>query len=157
MLFTFVSWSCSGPSSQDNRSKQSPTKTSNDLPLMRVTKLDGSQVDINALKGKTILILFQPECDHCQREAKQIRAHINSFNDYSIYFISAGQLSAIEKFGNESALLNRSNIHFAVTTVENVLNNFGPVPTPSMYIYRAQQLVRKFNGEVAIEKILQAI
>src|SRR5687768_1589568 len=99
LLIMFVSWSCARSSSVEKKNNQSP-QPPNDLPSMTITKLDGSEIDIRALKGKMILILFQPDCDHCQREAKEIREHIDAFKEYSIYFISADQIPAIEKFGN---------------------------------------------------------
>ena len=110
LLITFVSGSCTRSSSVEKKNNQSP-QPPNDLPSMTITKLDGSEVDVRALKGKMVLILFQPDCDHCQREAKEIREHIDAFKEYAIYFISADQLPAVEKFGNDSDLLNRNNIH----------------------------------------------
>src|SRR5688572_1073013 len=100
----------------------------NDLPNMQVTTLDNSQVAINDLDGNTILILFQPDCDHCQREAKEIRKNLDAFNGYAIYFISADQALAVQKFGSDYDLLGQNNIHFAVTTVDDVIKNFGSVP-----------------------------
>ena len=44
-----------------------------------------------------------------------------------------------------------------LTTVDNVIKNFGGIPAPSVYIYADQKLVQKFNGEVTIDRILQAI
>jgi peroxiredoxin len=149
---------CSKSSSENNTTNQQTSiEPSNDLPAMIVTTLDGSQVDIRTMKGKIILILFQPDCDHCQREAEEIRKHIDAFKDYTLYFISADQLPVLEAFGKKYELLNYSNIHFASTSVESVLNNFGPISAPSLYIYSDQKLIQKFNGEVSIEKILGAI
>jgi peroxiredoxin len=149
--------SCSRPSPEVKTNNPSTVQSINDLPRMKVTKLDGVPIDIRTLSGKIVLILFQPDCDHCQREAKEIREHIEAFKDYSLYFISSDQMPAIEKFGNDHGLLNYSNVHFASTTVESILNNLGPIPAPSVYIYSDQRLVQKFNGEIAIEKILQTI
>jgi peroxiredoxin len=124
---------------------------------MSIKTLNGSSLDTKTLDGKVILILFQPDCDHCQREAKEIKDNMEAFKEYSIYFITADQLPAIEKFAKDHDLLNRSNVSFGMTTVENVLNNFGPIPAPSVYIYGAQQLKHKFNGETSIEKILKVL
>jgi peroxiredoxin len=150
---------CAGPSSEKREQKEEATteQKQNDLPKMMITTLDKTQVNARILEGNIILILFQPDCDHCQREAKEIRAHLDSFKEYSIFFISADQMPAIEKFGKDYDLLGHQNIQFAMTTIENVLNNFGSIPAPSIYIYRDQKLVQKFNGEVAIEKVLQLI
>jgi hypothetical protein len=139
------------------KKSQLPESTVNDLPKMAVTTLDNSQLTINELEGNNILILFQSDCDHCQREAEEIRKHLNSFREYDIYFISADQFPAVQKFGTDYDLMGHENIHFAITTVDEVLKNFGSIPTPSVYIYSDKRLLKKFNGEVAIEKILESI
>ena len=156
-VFTLIFFGCAGPSSKTQEPEQTAVPKRNDLPIMLINTLDQSPVNIQELTGKIILILFQPDCDHCQREAKEIREHLEAFNGYSLYFIAADTVAAIEKFGRDYDLLGHPNIHFAGTTVENVINNFGSIPAPSIYIYSDQLLVQKFNGEVPIQKILNAI
>jgi peroxiredoxin len=153
--FIIVLLACSGPSK--NKVEEPLPPATNDLPKMTVITSSRSEVNLNQLKGNTILILFQPDCDHCQREAKEIRQHLDEFKDYALYFISADQLQSIEAFGKSYDLLGHINVNFASTTVDDVIKNFGPIPAPSVYIYSDQKLVKKFNGEVAIEMILQAI
>lgn len=148
---------CTKPSNENKKEVAEPVQKGNDLPSMNLTILSGSQVNTQSLTDKSILILFQPDCDHCQREAKEIREHIEAFKDYAVYFISADPMPAIEKFAKDCGLKNQANFFFGMTTVENVLNNFGPIPAPSVYIYSDKVLVQKFNGEVSIDKILQAL
>ena len=157
LLISTLLSGCTSASKENLSNDQSPQQSANDLPIMNITKTDGSRIDVNTLKGNTVLILFQADCDHCQREAKEIREHMSYFKNYSVYFISADPVTALEKFGNDYNLLSQPNVHFGSTTVESVLNSFGPIPTPSVYIYLDQRLVKKFNGEVQIEKILQVI
>ena len=155
-LFAIISFSCSSPSSK-TPVEPPPVPPRNALPQMIITSLDESKIDVHALKENTILILFQPDCDHCQREAKEIRENLDSFKNYSLYFISADQRAAVEKFGKDYDLIGHTNVYFALTTVDDVLKNFGAIPAPSVYIYGDQKLVQKFNGEVTIDRILQAI
>lgn len=150
-------FSCSTPSSQSKESETPATPSQNDLPSMPITTLDRADINTRNLKGNTILILFQPDCDHCQREAREIRENLEAFRAYNLYFISADQMSAIEKFGNDYDLIGHPNIHLALTSVDNVLKSFGAIAAPSVYIYTNQRLMQKFNGETAIEKILSAI
>jgi peroxiredoxin len=158
LSFCFIlSLSCSTPGSKEKVNDTAVAAPGNDLPQMTVTTSDQSTVNLRELKGKAMLILFQPDCDHCQREAQEIRNHLNSFEEYALYFISADQMPAIEQFGQTYDLMGHSNIKLAATTVENVLSNFGSIPAPSVYIYVDQKLVKKFNGEVGIDLILQAI
>jgi len=157
LLCFILCLSCATPGSKEKVNDTPAEPPGNDLPQMTVTTSDQSTVNLRELKGKAMLILFQPDCDHCQREAQEIRNHLDSFKEYALYFISADQMPAIEEFGQAYDLMGHSNIKLAATTVENVLSNFGPISAPSVYIYVDQKLVKKFNGEVGIDLILQAI
>jgi len=130
-----------------------------DLPSILLTKLDGSKFSAKSLQGHpVILVLFQASCDHCQREAKQIKAHIESFRNYQIYFISADSPQEASKFAIDYGLGGELNVTFALTDVPSVLNTFGPVSTPSVYIYDAGgKLITKFNGETDISLILKRL
>ena len=66
-------------------------------------------------------------------------------------------MAAVKKFGEDYDLIGHTNVYFALTTVDDVIKNFGGIPAPSVYIYADQKLVQKFNGEVTIDRILQAI
>jgi peroxiredoxin len=160
LFFASIIFCCSAPSSKtpvESPSESPVVQTRNDLPKMIITSVDESKINVHTLKEKTILILFQPDCDHCQREAKEIRENLNAFKEYTLYFISADQVAAVKKFGEDYDLAGRTNVYFATTTVDDVIKNFGGIPAPSVYIYTDQKLAQKFNGEVTIEKILQAL
>jgi len=148
---------CSKPTSKTDAVKLPVIQAKNDLPQMLVTTIDESKINTRELQGNNIIVLFQSDCDHCQREAKEIRLHLDAFKDYNVYFITSDGKPAVEKIAKDYDLLGHSNIYFALTSTDEVLRNFGPIPAPSMYIYANQQLMQKFNGETDIEKILLAI
>lgn len=148
---------CSKPVEQQQQDREPVLQSENQLPAMSITMLNGSSLNIKSLTGKIMLILFQTDCDHCQREAKEIRDNMEAFENYAVYFITADQISAIEKFGKDHDLLNHPNVSFGMATVTDVLNNFGSIPTPSVYVYIDQQLKHKFNGEVSIERIVAVL
>ncbi len=138
--------------------RQSQPITHETLPNILLVKPDGSQVFTKNLEGKSIIVLFQPDCDHCQREAVQIREHLKAFRDYNMYFVSSAPIEEIEQFSEEYNLKGNPNVFFAYTDLMNILNNFGAVQTPSLYIYSEEQkLIKAFNGETAIGQILQHI
>ena len=142
----------------EKKNEASNVAVPNDLPAMSMTKLDGTSVNAKALSGKTILILFFPDCDHCQREAKAIQEHLEAFKEYNLYFISTMPTPEVLKFSVDYGLSGKDNIHFATTTVQQVLDNFGPVDAPSVYIYSGEgKRTKSFNGEVAIEEVLKSI
>lgn len=129
---------------------------SNDLPTMQIQLTDGRTLDAKTLEGATILVMFQPDCDHCQREAEQIRENLKAFKAYSLYFVSSASMQEIEKFSKDYGLNEPENVFFGYTPVQSVLNNFGPIQAPSMYIYSKNgTLVQALNGEVDISVILK--
>jgi hypothetical protein len=142
---------------QAEASKETSDSAQNDLPAMTVTLLNGNHVNTRELDGNIVIVLFQPDCDHCQREAAAIRERIALFKSYKLYFLSADQPKAVEKFASDYDLQKQPETYFAITTVEDVLRNFGPVDAPSVYIYTDRKLAHKFNGETPIERILQVL
>ena len=130
----------------------------NDLPNMIIAYLDGSQIHAKKLEGKTALMIYFPDCDHCQREAAQIQKHIASFKDHTLYFLTTATKPEAEKFAEDYKLNNIGNVKFGLITINDVLSNFGSIDTPSIYIYgNDHNLVQKFNGETQIDTILKSI
>jgi peroxiredoxin len=135
-----------------------PASPASDLPDLTITKLDNSQVRVKELKGRNILVLFQPDCDHCQRETKEIKAHLPAFKDYTLYFVSNYPADQLRQFSRDYELAFEPNVVFATATLEGILNTLGPQPSPSVYIYDEQgRLVKSFLGETKVENILQAL
>ncbi|MFD3000152.1 TlpA family protein disulfide reductase [Pontibacter toksunensis] len=130
----------------------------NDLPQLPLTRLDGSRVVAKDLKGKTVLVLFQPDCDHCQREAVEIRENLDAFKGYILYFVSDAALPQLSKFAEEYELAGISNIYFAQTTINDIIQTLGPVEAPSVFVYSEEgRLVNSFIGETPIEQIKSSL
>jgi peroxiredoxin len=160
-----IQFSCSSSTKKDNQTTAS-TEVSKDstgtqggktLPDMKLVNLNGSEFNARTLTGyKTILILFQPDCEHCQNEARQIAERLPKFAAYKLYFISSATVKDIEKFSSDYKLSGFSNINFAHTEVQSVLDSFGPIPAPSLYIYSDKgELTEKFEGEMEIDVVLK--
>jgi thioredoxin-related protein len=140
---------------REGRQQEQPA-VKNERPVMTFTLLDGSKVDAQSLQEKMVLVLFQPDCDHCQDEAKQIKNRLEAFKDYQLYFISSHPMEVIEKFAKDYGLYKKPNVHFGATTVDSVLDNYGAISAPSIYIYTKEgKLVEEFEGQVDVEMIIR--
>jgi peroxiredoxin len=129
-------------------------QVASDLPALQITGIDGKSFSVKSLKGKTVIVMYQPDCDHCQREATQIQQNIAAFKAYQIYFITTAPAAEVKKFAAEYKLNMKASVHFGTTTLGNILSTYGPIETPSLYIYNATGgLVKKFNGETDIQVI----
>lgn len=134
------------------------TAVENDIPPMIFTMADGSTKTLKDISGKLVVVLYQPDCDHCQREASAISEHLSSFDAYKVYFITVEPFDVIEKFANDYRLSGNSNIFFGRTEIESIINNFGQISAPSVYVYTQEgKLKKNFNGETPIEDILQSL
>ena len=143
------------PESNVAENAEAPTRDLPDLPL---TMRDGAKKLASELTGNVALILFQPDCDHCQREAADISRNIDGFKDFQLYLISSAPLEEVIQFAREYDLESREQVHLGTTTVSEILRNFGPIDAPSIYLYgKDGRLIQSFNGEVAIEVVLKYI
>ena len=120
---------------------------------MHITLVDSTRISARDLTGKNVIVMFQPDCDHCQREAKQIQENIDAFKAYQVYFVSSATGEELKKFASEYKLDNFSHIHFGSTTVEEIISSLGQIDAPSVYIYDNGKLRQKFNGETDIAEI----
>jgi peroxiredoxin len=136
---------------------QAPVKILvNQLPNLKLLGVDGSVNYSRELNGKNVLVLYNPDCDHCQREAKEIRTQLKAFENYTVWFISSDNFENIGRFAKDYDLVGHANVHFARTEVMEVINNFGAIATPSVYIYSDErQLIKAINGETRIEEIIK--
>jgi peroxiredoxin len=129
-----------------------------DLPELAIKLKDGSRVNVKNLPGKIALILFFPDCDHCQREAAQIQKNIAGFKDYNLYFISSANFEDINHFAQTYQLANYKNVFFAKAEAQDVIKAFGPIETPTIYLFdKTGKMIETFSGEVAIEVVLKYI
>jgi peroxiredoxin len=129
----------------------------NDLPFVPITLTDGTVVNVKDFKGKNVLVLFQPDCDHCQHEAQDMEKQLAAFKEYKIYWVSSVPMPEIQKFATTYKLAGKDNIVFGTTKAENILNNYGPIPAPSIYIYNDQTLKQSFEGQTDVQQIIESL
>jgi peroxiredoxin len=131
----------------------------NELPKLTILLDEKRTISVRDLIGdKVILILFQSDCDHCQAEGKQIREKIKAFEKYTLYFISANTPKEIKGYAESLELNNIENIHFARTDVQSIIDNFGPIQAPSVFIYSKKgKLIKSFVGQTDIDNIIKAL
>lgn len=127
----------------------------NELPYLVFSNLDGTAASTRDLPGASILILFNTDCDHCQREATSIREKLSSFKGYTLQFIASDPVEIIQKFARDYQLDNQPNVMFGRAEGVDVYTNFGSIPTPSIYIYsKEKRFVKSFLGETPVDEII---
>lgn len=142
------------PDTSNTTQTSSPAMPENDLPNLPLTKPDQTKLSAKDLKGKTVLIFFEPDCEHCQREANEMQHHLPAFANYTVYFFSPAPMDQMQQFFMKYNL-SGPNIFFAQTPNSSILQELGAIPAPSVYIYSEQgKLVKAFKGETPMANIL---
>lgn len=135
---------------------ENPKQEINELPYLDYKTLNGEPASTRTLPGGSILILFNTECDHCQREAKEISEKSQAFSNYEILFIAADSVHQIANFAKTYNLTDKSNIKFGRAEYQDVFINFGSIPTPAIYVYnRERKFVKSFMGETPVEELIK--
>ncbi len=129
----------------------------NEYPDIILRLADGREVSTKKLEGNNLFIFFQPDCDHCQEEAIFIEQRLGEFKDYTLYFISSAPMESIIGFAENFRLDKKNNVLFAWSSTEGVLNHYGPIQTPSVYIYSDGRLKHSFNGQTDVGSIVEAL
>ncbi len=111
----------------------------------------------NQLRAKDFkyIIFFNTECDHCLQEIKEIENGIKAFGNSMFLFISNEEEEKLQRF---AASLNFNAFPFLLGRDADLkINNLFDVKgLPSIYIYNNKNaLIRKFVGEIKIQKLIQ--
>ena len=106
----------------------------------------------------TIIIYFHPDCEHCQYEAKEIGFHASELIIANMVMITPDDsIQRIEKFAAINHLWELNNFELLRDTKQAFKKYFGTAKVPSIFIYKNDQLLKKYSGETKIDAILSTI
>ena len=135
--------------------KQKTAKRIQTLPAFTAYGLDSSAIDITALANHPIVfVYFDPDCDHCQREAHELRQKAALLNKAHVLMLSAAPVSDLKNFTQTYQLTKLPNVQVAHIDRKVAYETFGFSSVPDVLIYRANgSLVKHFRGKTGIEAI----
>ncbi len=132
-----------------------------EVPPFSIIKVPDStrftKEDLNARKS-TIIMLFSPDCDHCQHAIKELLANIGLFKKAQIVLASPLDFNILKKFYVEYKIKDYPNISVGRDLTYffgsfYTVNNF-----PAIYIYNKQgKLSEEFSGKLDIKKAVAAL
>lgn len=109
-------------------------------------------------KRPTLIMVFSPDCEHCQNMTKQLVANIGLFKKAQIVMTSPLDFWYIKKFYEEYGIANCPVITMG-RDPSYMLGTFYKVRSfPKIYLYdKKGNFVMSFEGEVPIERIAEAL
>ena len=107
-------------------------------------------------KSPLMLVLFNPQCEHCQHEIGEIIKNIDKFKKIQIVLATTMPLDSLRKFYMKNELMKYENIiagcdksYFLVSFF--LIHNF-----PYLAFYnKKKELISTFEGTMLISKILE--
>ncbi len=127
------------------------------IPPFSIVKVPDSSAftkDDLAKKRATLIMIFSPDCDHCQLETKALTANIKLFKKAQIIMVSNRDYSLLKNYYNEyeiklypNIILGRDPSHF--------FGSFYKVMSfPSIFLYdKKGNFVKAFDGSVPVTEI----
>ena len=111
------------------------------------------------LKNKPLIIMFfSPDCEHCQKETKELLAYKEELKNIQILMVSPSSYSMIKQFYQEYDLSTMPNIKLG-NDLNYALGSIYQLRTfPSMFIYdQSGKLAKAFVGNIGVPAILDAV
>lgn len=140
---------------QENNSKKEGYHT---IPVFRLPDINGNPVTESVLQKKvsTLFMSFNPDCDLCVEEIKQIQLNQDAFSFYQMVFFSALPVEKISSFLSQIQFEPSENMFFLVDENGKLTNKMEVKTSPTVYIYnRKGVLIKRFDGPVKIETLIK--
>jgi len=129
------------------------------LPTVSLRGLDSTEVTLIQKQQPTVLFYFDPHCEHCQHEAKELKKQSQAFKNAQLLWLSTERLWVLREFEKEYALQKMiPSLTIAQISPQEADKQFGFRTVPTILIYDAEgNLVKKYVGETKIEAIVKYI
>jgi protein-disulfide isomerase len=108
----------------------------------------------------TIVFYFDPDCEHCQSEAKALKKQAAAFADVHLLWLSVAPLAKLKAFEREYELEKTFGASLKIAQITNEVadKTFGFRVVPTILIYDShQKLTKKYVGETKIESLQKYI
>jgi peroxiredoxin len=129
------------------------------MPSFIYHTLDGAKFTEKDLKenSRIMIVYFNPLCEVCQKETKEILGNMDYFSDIQIVMVSPNSETEINEFVNEHGLKKHSQIIVLHDYNDVFYKQFHAIGYPSLYLYdEEKQLIEHFDTQVSMAEIKTA-
>jgi len=131
------------------------------IPQFTINKANDSSAftrDDLKKRKETVFIVFSPDCDHCQKETKDLLAAIDKFSKVQIIMITSLAYDQMKLFYEEFKIANYPIITMGHDPIYFFHTFFNTRYLPAIFIYDKRGKFKKaFEGSVKIEKIIESL
>ena len=105
--------------------------------------------------GNIVIMLFSPDCEHCQYMANAMVKNKKSIEDIQFVMVTPfGDSASVAQFKKAYGLNILSNVKLLLDTHDDFHKIFGTSLVPSFFVYKNNRLVKSIKGETKIENLI---
>lgn len=126
------------------------------IPEFQIPDINDRIVSDEILKESRIVmfIYFDPDCESCREEIKQIREDKSSLSQGQLIFFSGLSADSIRQFLRTIDFVPPTNMLFLPDEKAILIRKMDVRTTPTIFIYREGQLIKRYEGPVKIETLI---
>jgi thiol-disulfide isomerase/thioredoxin len=144
---------------QENIDPNAPFLKDKNMPKFTLNLTTGKSFNNTQIpKTKyTCIIIFSPDCSHCQDEATELTKNADKFK--SVFFIwnSYKEMADIKAFATKYGLDNQSNVVVGRDPEFSIPVFFRPRMTPFVALYEKGQFLKVYEQGVKVPELLKII
>ncbi len=129
------------------------------VPPFSITKIADSTTFTKADLAKrkaTLIIIFSPDCEHCQQETRALTANIRLFKKAQIIMASPLEHRFLKKFYDEYKIADHPNIIMGRDPTYFFGTFYKVRSFPAIFLYdKKGNFVKTFDGSVPVQKIAE--
>jgi thioredoxin-related protein len=129
-------------------------------PFSIITAPDSIKFTKDDLQKKkpVMIMIFNPDCEHCQHETRELIAHMDLFKNIQIIMTSPLEYYYIKKFYDDYKIADYPNIIMGRDPGYYFGTFFHIRYFPAIFLYdKKGNFVAQFDGSVPVEKIAAAL
>jgi thiol-disulfide isomerase/thioredoxin len=136
-----------------------PYLKDNKIPAFSITGIDGKEITNKQLpKYKfTCIIIFSPDCPHCEKEAAEIIKYAEKFKNVLFIWDSYRDMEAIKKFAVKYNIVNQPNMVIGRDPSYTIPTFFRPRMTPFMALYLKGALLKVYEQGADVFELAKII
>lgn len=116
-------------------------------------KGDISRSDLRG--GKTVVLYFSPDCEHCRALGKDIGRQLGRLRDIDFVFITRFDEADAVTYARELKLWEQPNIYFGLDMKAAFYGYFGEMFIPSAYVFDTEgRLLQTLHQNAEVQDIL---
>jgi thioredoxin-related protein len=161
LLFFVSAFICLNAFAQVDSTKLPPFQRFPTLPPVQILLSDSSTIYTKEQipKNKPVMIMvFSPDCSHCQDETRDMIAHMDELKDVHILMITMQPLSMMKDFIANYGLEKYSNIVIGKDIYYFTPGFFNLRNVPFMALYNKKgKLIEGYGGNLPISTVIEIL